>query len=461
MNAIGVAVAREGISVAFIDAGGVPQALALGEDGEALRRYFLALRRPDAAPLSGIAAMSEVLKRPGLLLRQIESWTDEAACRKLVEEALSCCAPIIRQATEDGLPWVAALDDGAIPAEHLHDCASRSTVVLTAVIERKAAMANFLAWWLPQKVNRCKVIDIDTSGTVRRGEFSRSLGGVHRYNEKYEGVQAPITSILDAFASILALHLGAAMADAPDVSRLICENLLIDSLGTSNTTAFGSCTRTLRGKEVQFSVAGADIDRIALALADLVRADVEGGMGDLPTVLLCPLMSDELRLRLLDLTLAQEVLLPRYPQAALAIGAALNPAGQHGHASFSPTLRTTLGVFAGDRHGAQRQRFLSLVDSGTQLPASAIRAFFSRGKGAGQMIFELALAGNGDQSSLARILVPLPDTEGSCEVRLELQLTAAGTCTYSVSDTGGQVLVSGFAGTLEIDDAAGCEGALS
>lgn len=455
MNALGIGLRREGVSLAMIDVAGVPLALAFGDSGDALQRQLLALRQGDP-PILGVAALNSVLKRPGVSLCQIESGDQDGAAPRLLEEALAECSAVARTAAGEARRWVAAIDDGACSAAQLWDAASRVPLAFSAAISRNAAMANYLAWWTPPSLGRCRVLDLDVQGTLRRGELTRRGDGGADYTEEPGAPLETVRVLLDSLGRFLEAQLGSAASDAPAICARVCEQLLLECLASNSPNAFGSCVRSVRGKEITFTLAEAEIGQLLQSLADLVRVDSLSGGSDLPTVLLCPLLGDEMRVRLLDLTLAHTLLMPRNALAALAYGAALDPAAHSIGADKGTQLASVLGVFAGDRRDPHRQRFLPLIDAGTSLPAAASRTFFSRGGGTARMVFELAMGGAPEEPSLARIIVPIPAGEGPCEVQLSLRLTGAGECSYSVSDSAGGVLASGFAGRVATTDATHC-----
>lgn len=434
MSAWGIGLHAHGWSLATLDATGMPLALAIGDGGDPLQRPLLGWIQGEES-LDGAAALAACLRRPGASLRQLQALVAGTGPARLLESALREASAAARTHGAQALPAIAIASAALTPAQ-AWEAAARAHLPLRAVIDQGTAMAHTLAWWLPGDTHACRVLEVAAGGRLRAWSARRRAdGGV----DCRAGASTPLATLraqLDGLRVTLAGALGEPMDDLP-AADVACEWLLGECLAGAN----GACVRHIRGKEARFEIAAPQLDALLRELADAVAVDA--GDGDAPTLLLCPLLGEELRVRLHDLTLGLALALPRNSQAWLAYGAAL-AAGAAEAAAPPAALAGALGVHAGGR-GADGGRVVVLLESGAPLPASVRRSFFAR-TGGGTLRFEFCQQDDGDERTLARISVPVPAGEGVREVQLSLHAGADGDCLYAVADIDGRPLAEGFAG---------------
>lgn len=453
MNAIGIGLRREALTVAVIDAAGIPQALLLGEGADSLQRRLVTLQYANQT-LAGAAALSAALKQPGAALQALSMHGDPLAAVAMLADALPEVYALARNYTGAPAPLVVALDDAdAGSADLVWEAAARAQLPLMAVIDRRRALTAYLGWWLPAGLRRCRILCVDGNGAVSRGHFARLTDGRIDVVERQEVDLACVGVLKLALQATLALQLGAGTNEDPALLEHATAQLLLECLAPSASAArWAGTARFVRGREVLFALPDTDTNGLLQALLERLASDSSGsGQPDStlePTLLLCPLLGDELRVRLLDLALGQTLFLPRCAEAALAFGAALDLGARSQREEVPLALPGMLGVYAGDRRDPSRQRFVQLLDTGTQLPAEVVRSFYPRSSDANRVVFDLALRGTGAEKALAQILVPMGPHDGPREVRLELRVAAAGDCQYRVTDAAGETLVSGFAGRV-------------
>ncbi|GMU42132.1 MAG: hypothetical protein IT479_06805 [Xanthomonadales bacterium] len=442
MSVFGIGLRASGWSLATLDATGMPLALPVGDGGDVLQRPLLGWAQGQET-LDGSAAVAACLRRPGASLRQLRALDDGTHAAALLETAVRE-AWALAGLHGTAAPLAIAVEAGTLMPEQAFEAAARADLPLRAVIDQTAAMAHALDWWLPVEVDECRVLEVAATGLLRSWSARRRAdGGIDRL----AAASAPLPvlrALLDGLRDTLAGALGECLDEAPAASA-VCELLLGDCLAGSP----GACVRHVRGKELRFEIGAAQVDALLRELADAVSIDA-GDTGAL-TLLLCPYLGEELRVRLLDRTLGLALALPRNPQAWLAYGAAL-AGGSDAAAAPSAALAGALGVHAGGR-GAGSGRVVVLLEAGTPLPASVRRSFYARA-GAAQMRFEFSQQEAGDERALAQVLVALPSGEDNCEVQLSLHAGAGGDCLYAVCAADGRPLAEGYAGRAALRVAA-------
>lgn len=445
MNALGISVHEASVSAALIDAAGVPLALPLGEGADALQRQLLAWPQ-GGARLGGTAALDTLLRRRGAALGELQTVADADCADRLLQEALAETHAQARAIGGAALRVVVALDDLHIDPDRVWRAAAQAQLPLDACIDQRRALEHYLDWWLAPGILCCRVLDLACDGRLRICRASR------RADARFECAETTTTSLPAARAlwsnlqDALARQLGVGLDPFPLASAAAGRHLLLECTAAGAGAPFATL-RYIGGKEAGFSLAETAVETLLDALADLVECAEE--TEQLPCVLLCPLLGEELRLRLLDLTLAQQPLLPRNPQAVLAYGAAL-AAAQPAEMGVVARLGGVLGVHVGDRLHRSRQRFVPLIEAGTPLPAETRRSFYARNSG-GTLLFELSVHARGGEQALAQISVALPETSADAapELQLRLQVTATGDCLYTIGNADGVPVASGCAGRID------------